>query len=63
MTNQLQLYDIIKETSLKIDNIPYFPGLTETACSLYSDSNNIIEGSCGMLLQNMEAKLISDDGD
>ncbi|CAG8822160.1 14036_t:CDS:2, partial [Cetraspora pellucida] len=36
-------------------------GLTE-AMSHYSDSKNSVSGSCGMLLPNMNAKILSDDG-
>ncbi|KAF0476705.1 acetyl-CoA synthetase-like protein [Gigaspora margarita] len=37
-------------------------GLTEALAVHYSDSNNIITGSCGTLLPNLKVKILSNDG-
>ncbi|CAG8782546.1 22515_t:CDS:2, partial [Dentiscutata erythropus] len=37
-------------------------GLTEALVICYSDSNNIIAGSCGIPLPNMKLKILSNDG-
>ncbi|CAG8821982.1 20943_t:CDS:2, partial [Cetraspora pellucida] len=36
--------------------------LTEITISHYSDSNNMVSGSCGLLMPNMSAKILSNDG-